>query len=252
MRRSTSSRQLADQAVRELKAAADPRIAAGSRAYFKAYEDVEFFGLKTAPVRQIERKLFLQIRGEWRIDEAISFCEILIKRRELEAKNTGILLLSRYKKSFDKNLWAKVEGWLNSNYCSDWASTDSLASTIIARLVEQNPQLIIKLKSWTKRKNLWLRRAAAVAMTPSARHGKNLEDAYEIAESLFIYPEDLIHKAAGWLLREAGKTNPKHLEDFLLARGPHIPRTTLRYAIERFSPAKRRMLLAATRAASNK
>jgi 3-methyladenine DNA glycosylase AlkD len=65
---------------------------------------------------------------------------------------------------------------------------------------------------------------------------------------LLPYPEDLIHKANGWLLREAGKADPRRLEAFLLEHGSRIPRTTLRYAIERFSPAKRKSLLAKTKA----
>ena len=60
--------------------------------------------------------------------------------------------------------------------------------------------------------------------------------------------EDLIQKAVGWMLREAGKADQPRLERYLRANGPSIPRTTLRYAIERFPDGKRRALLAATRA----
>ena len=242
-----SPKQLAEQAIQELKRAGDPRVAAGARNYFKAYEDVDFFGVKTPSVRQIERNLYQKIRGDWRITDAISFCDILIKQQELEAKNTGIFLLARYKKSFDKGLLQKVESWLDGNYCSDWASTDALSTTIIASLVEHHPQLIARLKAWTRKRNLWLRRAAAVGMLCYARRGERLDDVYIIAESLCKYPEDLIHKAAGWLLRDAGKADAKRLETFLLDNGQHIPRTTLRYAIERFTPVKRKMLLEKTK-----
>jgi 3-methyladenine DNA glycosylase AlkD len=60
-------------------------------------------------------------------------------------------------------------------------------------------------------------------------------------------PEDLMHKASGWLLREAGKTDAERLEKFLLTHGPAIPRTTVRYSIERFPEGKRKELLVATR-----
>ena len=59
--------------------------------------------------------------------------------------------------------------------------------------------------------------------------------------------EDLIQKAVGWMLREAGKADPARLERYLRQHGPAIPRTTVRYAIERFPPAKRLALLRATR-----
>ncbi|HMC83630.1 MAG TPA: DNA alkylation repair protein [Candidatus Polarisedimenticolia bacterium] len=59
-----------------------------------------------------------------------------------------------------------------------------------------------------------------------------------------------MHKATGWLLREAGKTDPRRLEAFLREEGRRIPRTTLRYAIERFSESRRRAILRATRLSS--
>ncbi len=67
---------------------------------------------------------------------------------------------------------------------------------------------------------------------------------YEIAKRLHPDPNDLIHKAVGWALREAGKIDPARLERYLRANVGVIPRTTFRYAIERFSAARRRALLA--------
>ena len=75
----------------------------------------------------------------------------------------------------------------------------------------------------------------------------DLDLVYEIAKRLHADREDLIQKAVGWALREAGKTDPARLERYLRANGASIPRTTLRYAIERFPEAKRRNLLLATR-----
>ena len=60
---------------------------------------------------------------------------------------------------------------------------------------------------------------------------------------------DLMHKACGWFLREAGKADEKRLERYLLQHGPAIPRTTVRYAIEKFPEARRRMVLERTRVA---
>jgi 3-methyladenine DNA glycosylase AlkD len=76
-----------------------------------------------------------------------------------------------------------------------------------------------------------------------------LDLAYEVAAELHADREDLIQKAVGWMLREAGKTDSVRLERYLLANGSSIPRTTLRYAIERFAEAKRRSILVRTRAA---
>jgi 3-methyladenine DNA glycosylase AlkD len=243
-----SPKQLADQALRELKSAADDGTAKRAMTYFKPGDAVAVFGVATPMQRRIAAGLFQTVRGDWTIDQALSFCNILIKRRELESKNTGMFLLARYKKDFKPQLLEEIEDWLANDHCGNWAATDALCSELLAPLVRQHPVLIPRLKRWAGDHNLWLRRASIVGMIHCARRGEYLDDVYEIAESLLDYGEDLIHKANGWILREAGKADQKRLERFLLDRGPGIPRTTLRYAIERFSPETRKVLLEKTRA----
>ena len=87
--------------------------------------------------------------------------------------------------------------------------------------------------------NLWERRIAMVATLEHIRAG-NLENTFWLAERLLDDPEDLLHKATGWMLREAGKRNAKALENFLGRHAERLPRTALRYAIERLAPAERR------------
>ena len=93
-----------------------------------------------------------------------------------------------------------------------------------------------------------MRRTAVVPFVPLARKGRQLDAAYGVVLSLVDDREDLIHKACGWLLREAGKTDSGRLERFVRRHGPRLPRTALRYAIERFPAAQRARLLAETRA----
>ena len=100
--------------------------------------------------------------------------------------------------------------------------------------------------------DMWVRRAAAVSLVRLAARGLALDLAYGVADALRFDPEDLIQKAAGWLLREAGRTDRPRLERYLRANGPSIPRTTLRYAIEHFPEGRRKALLVATRASGPK
>ena len=99
-----------------------------------------------------------------------------------------------------------------------------------------------------KNPNRWVKRASAVSFIKLARRGIHLDAIYDIAVRLFPVQDDLIHKATGWLLREAGKADAPRLRAFLLKHGPAIPRTSLRYAIERFSETERKSLLAKTKA----
>ena len=93
-------------------------------------------------------------------------------------------------------------------------------------------------------------RAAAVSLLPPLRQGLPLDLVYAVARALHGDQEDLIQKAAGWMLREAGKVDSPRLERYLSDHGRSIPRTTIRYAIEKMSDVKRRHFLAATRPTS--
>jgi 3-methyladenine DNA glycosylase AlkD len=103
------------------------------------------------------------------------------------------------------------------------------------------------MRGWSSDRNMWVRRASIVGLIQRARRGDSLDLVYGIAKRLHADGEDLIQKAVGWALREAGKTDMPRLERYLRANGAAIPRTTLRYAIERFPPSRRAALLQETR-----
>jgi 3-methyladenine DNA glycosylase AlkD len=91
-------------------------------------------------------------------------------------------------------------------------------------------------------KTIWEQRIGIVSTMTFIRHGQ-LDDTFAIADILLHHPHDLIHKAVGWLLREAGKKDKSALADFLQSRFTSMPRTMLRYAIEKFPPEEREFYL---------
>jgi len=238
---------LEHESCRRLRAAADPRVATGLHAYFKKTERVRFFGLKAAALRAIEREMLARVQGRWSLREAAAYCGLLLRRPELEAKALGAMVLARHRRRFEPWLLSDAKRWLAAGLCASWATTDALSSLVIAEVLRRFPDRIATLPSWTRSRNLWVRRAAAVSLVPLARRGQALDGAYAVAAALLGDDEDLVHKATGWLLREAGRTDVHRLERFLLRHGPRLPRTALRYAIERLPAARRRELLARTR-----
>ena len=91
-------------------------------------------------------------------------------------------------------------------------------------------------------RTLWEQRIGIVSTMTFVRHGQ-LDDTFAIADILLHHPHDLIHKAVGWLLRETGKRDQAALEAFLAPRCATMPRTALRYAIEKFPPEERQQWL---------
>ena len=129
----------------------------------------------------------------------------------------------------------------NAKNINNWDLVDSSAEYIVGEYLLERPKAIIyKL---AKSKNLWERRIAIISTFAFIKKGK-FEDTFKIAEILLSDWHDLIHKAVGWMLREVGKRDQNALEKFLAKHCRVMPRTMLRYSIERFESGKRKFFLA--------
>jgi 3-methyladenine DNA glycosylase AlkD len=237
--------KLAAEGLKRLKAFPDPVRALGAQRYFK--ETVPFLGIAAPEMRELARELFQEIRSEWRVDEATEFCSIMLTNPYHEVRGLGILTFERYRKDFPRSTFVTIKDWLLADYCNSWALVDVLCPTSVGALLEKYPDLVTAIKGWANSSNRWVRRASIVSFIKLAKKTQYLEAIYEMVRSHFADHDDLIQKASGWLLREAGKTDLARLEKFLRRHGPAIPRTTLRYAIERFPEAKRKAILLATK-----
>ena len=247
---SISPRRAASEAITSLRALADPEAAARGRSFFKKGDEVALYGVRAPEVRALVRNIHDQVKQSWDVADATDFGEILAGRRHLEAKMVGVLVLGRYQRRFPQSLLTRTRRWIEAGWFPNWAAIDGLCPAVTTPLVRQYPRLLSRVTLWGNSRNRWLRRASVVTLVPFARGGEHLDEAYDVVTSLLDDTEDLMHKACGWLLREAGKTDLKRLERFLLRQGPAVPRTSVRYAIERFPEAHRKRLLVATRQGS--
>jgi len=236
------------KARRQLARMARPSSGFDASRYFRGTHDLAFYNVGTGRVRAMAREIHRTHRDVWSVDDALLFANPLLPDRHLEVKNVGIELMARYSRSFTPRLLPHWKRWLSKNYSSNWATTDAICGMLIGPLLVKHPRLVSRLAAWARDRNMWVRRAAAVSLIPSVRKGAALDAAYRVARTLHADREDLIQKAVGWMLREAGKTDMRRLQRYLRTNGPRIPRTTVRYAIERFPAAKRRTLLTATKA----
>ena len=149
-----------------------------------------------------------------------------------------ILFVNTFAKS-DETIQKKIYNLYvaNTRYINNWDLVDISAPNIVgAFLMERSRKPLYQL---AKSKSLWERRMATLATFYFIKNNQ-FADALKIARILLQDKEDLIHKAAGWMLREIGKRDIACAESFLQKHCQVMPRTMLRYAIERFTPSKRR------------
>ena len=234
----------AGEIITWLRQRSDPERARGVQQYFK--DEIVALGIDTPTLREFAVGQSKRLTAVWALDDATALCDRLLREPELEVRGIGILILSAFKQEFRPALTRVARRWLETRL-DNWALVDSFCGSVLSPLLEQHPAVEQTLRAWSRARSLWVRRAAIVTLVPFARRGRLLDTVYELAREHFGDPEDLMHKAVGWLLREAGKTDLPRLRQFLLRHGPAIPRTTLRYAIERFPAADRGRLLESTR-----
>jgi len=233
----------AASAKRELRKLARPAGDFDASRYFRGERNFAFLNTGTTPMRTLARSICIAQRAQWTADDAVRFADALMPDRYLEVKSVGLEVLARYRKDFRPSLLTHCKRWLASDYSANWATTDTMCGIVIGPLLLKHQALVPQLRSWAGHKNMWVRRASIVGLLKPMRAGRTIDQVYATARRLHPDRNDLIHKAVGWALREAGKIDPARLERYLRANVGVIPRTTFRYAIERFSAAKRRELL---------
>lgn len=245
MDNSDSIRALAFHAVESIKGLSDAEKAEQVQKYFK--ETVKSYGVSARQVRQVAAEIYKAKKNRWKEDEILSLCELLLQEPHIEIKSMAGILAAQFADELSPKAFFKIKQWLENDLCDNWAAVDTLCPNTMGRILRKYPELLRKIKQWTVSPNRWVRRASLVSFIKLTKD-KNFHDViYEISLSLFNDKDDLVQKANGWLLRETGKTDPEKLKNFLLLHGPHIPRTTLRYAVERYDPETRKFILEETR-----
>lgn len=162
-----------------------------------------------------------------------------------EERLLGLLILVHQFKRGDADAQKKVVGAYIANlkYVNNWDLVDLSAHHILGVYLQNKNRAILNTLSRSKR--IWDRRVAIIATLHFIKQG-DFNDTLRLSARLLSDPEDLMHKAVGWMLREVGKKDLKTLEGFLKIHYKQMPRTMLRYAIERFPEARRQQYLTGT------
>lgn len=207
--------------------------------FFK--EGIDTLGVKSPDLKPISREAAFWCKDNGGLDEAINLATQLWKKGKFEERGIAVSILRRFEKDFNNSTWRLFTDWIDD--IREWASCDNLCAHLIGPHLDGKPSRRKKLLSWTKSKNRWRRRAAAVSLVVHAREGKFLADIFKVAAPLMPDDDDMVQKGVGWLLREAARTAPEKVVKFCKTHEHHASRLILRTAAETMNEKWQQKLL---------
>jgi 3-methyladenine DNA glycosylase AlkD len=226
------------QVQRELRALANSADAVFLQRFFKTGvgqygEGDRFLGVRVPQLRSLARQ-----RRELTHEQVLDLLRSPWHEQRLLAL---LILVEHYRRGTDAEREAIYQAYLaHTEYINNWDLVDSSAEHIVGPHIDpHNPGVLLEL---AQSESLWERRIAMLATFHWIKHGE-FRPALRIAGLLLHDSHDLIHKAVGWMLREVGKRDRDVEETFLREHYRQMPRTMLRYSIERFPEARRQQYL---------
>jgi len=216
--------------VREtLSESADEKTIESSQRFFK--EKIEFYGVKVPVVDKIGKELYKLVSDKPK-SEIFSLCEEMWQSGYLEESFIACNWSYNLRKQFTPEDFITFEHWIDS-YINNWASCDTFCNHTVGDFIMMYPEYISELKRFAKSDNRWMRRAAAVSLIVPAKKGYFLKDVFEIADIMLTDTDDMVRKGYGWMLKVASQAHLNEVFDFVMKRKDVMPRTSLRYAIEK-------------------
>ncbi len=210
---------------------ADAETRKSSSRFFKKGEEALLYGVKNAEVAKIAKEFFDQVKSYSKQD-IYTICEELWKSKYFEEAIIACKLTERLEKQYKPEDFKIFEHWVNE-YVNNWADCDTLCNHTIGTFMMMYPEYINELKRWAKSPNRWTKRASAVTLIIPARKGLFLNEILEIADILLLDKDDMVQKGYGWMLKAASESNQKAVFDYVITNKKEMPRTALRYAIEK-------------------
>lgn len=212
-----------------LKESSDEKTKSSYCRFFK--EEVKAYGVKTAEVTKIGKYAFQQLKHLPK-QEIFDLCEELWRSGYNEEASIACNWADYLNKQYKPADFKIFDHWVN-DYVTNWGTCDTLCNHAIGTFVVTYPEYIAELKKWATSANRWVKRAAAVTLIIPARNGLFLSDILEIADILLLDPDDMVQKGYGWMLKATSEADQQAVFDYVLSKKSIMPRTALRYAIEK-------------------
>ncbi len=238
----TAENKIVQEIRRELQENADEKTRLSSQRFFKKEEEIKLYGVKTPVFREISEKYFAAVRDKSK-QEIFDLGEKLLESGYLEELGIAFDWTFRIRKSFEKKDFSILESWLKK-HVTNWGACDSFCMRALGYFIYRFPEYFPKVKKWAVSKNKWVRRASAVVLIYSIRKKKPLAPVFEIADILLLDEDDMVQKGYGWMLKVASDKESKRVFEYVMKHKKIMPRTALRYAIEKLSPDLKKQAMA--------
>jgi Predicted DNA alkylation repair enzyme len=224
-------KKIISEVRKALKDCVDNKTLESSSRFFKEGEKALVYGVKMAEVSKIGKESFKRIK-EISKQEIFKLCEELWKSKYLEEAVVACIWAESLHKKYEPSDFRVFEHWVK-NYVNNWADCDTLCNHTIGTFMMMYPEYIRELKKWARLSNRWIKRASAVTLIIPARKGMFLKDILEIADILLLDKDDMVQKGYGWMLKATSEAYQKDVFDYVISKKAVMPRTALRYAIEK-------------------
>ena len=195
-------------------------------------------GLKAAILRKISKQCFIGLK-KLPAKDILAIGDDLLDSGERYMRFFAFEWALKVKKEYRPQDFKRFASWLKK-YVDNWGACDHLCCGPIGYLVYQFPELAVKLQPWTKSRNRWQRRASAVSLIVAVRKGTLLNEVLRTADILLKDTDDMVQKGYGWMLKEASHEFPAEVFEYVMKNKREMPRTALRYAIEKLPPNRRK------------
>ena len=215
----------------ELSKIATPERKKAIEFFFK--HEIAAYGVNSPDTQALGRIVIQQLKSEkWTKSQAFDLAEKLFQNASIEESLLACQIVLAYKKDYSISDFEIFESWI-ALYIDNWAECDTFCNKTIGEMLLRFPDLTERVKSWALSPNLWVRRASAVSFIYPAKKNVLVEVQWEIALLLLEDKEDMVQKGYGWMLKVLSQNRQEEVFQFVCQYKERMPRTALRYAIEK-------------------
>ena len=228
---------LLDQIQADLRTYCDPKHREQLARFFKD-QPINSVGVKAAQMNKLAARYWRDIK-HWDKPRIWELCDSLWGTTILENGHLACKFAHRVGARLEADDFTIFKNWTYI-YIHNWAHCDDLCTKAFGELLDRHPELLKKTSDWHTSTNRWVRRALAVTLINPLRKGNLLPHSLLVADRLLLDEDDLVQKGYGWMLKVASQKFPDEIFRFVLDRRATMPRTALRYAIEKLPEEWRR------------